>query len=87
MSLRTSDIVVNHENIKQVVDLLFPRSLYAGFGVRKGSTWKPRMIVVAALLWAVAGTSTLSDLCRSAELTRLCSDKFTPTPRKKSSCA
>lgn len=61
MSLRTSDIVVNHENIKQVVDLLFPRSLYAGFGVRKGSTWKPRMIVVAALLWAVAGTSTLSD--------------------------
>lgn len=61
MSLRTSDIVVNHANVKQVVDCLFPRSLYSKYGVRKGSTWKPRMIVAAALLWAVGGTSTLKD--------------------------
>lgn len=56
---RTSDIVINHETIKQVVDWLLAPALFAGMKVRGGATWKPRMLAVAALLWA---TSELTNL-------------------------
>jgi len=59
MSHRTSDIVVNHANIKQVIDSLFPKHSHSRLNVRDGSKWKPRMIAAAALLWATGKDSTL----------------------------
>lgn len=58
---RTSCIVVNHETIKQVADWLLPSGLFAGMKVRGHATWKPRMLAVAALLWATSEQSTLSE--------------------------
>jgi hypothetical protein len=58
---RTSNIVVNHETIKQVVDGLLAPALFAGMKVRSNGTWKPRMLAVAALLWAIADNSTLGE--------------------------
>ena len=59
MSHRTPDIVVNHANIKQVIDSAFRRDSHSRFKVRPGSKWKPRMIAAAALLWATGKDSTL----------------------------
>ena len=58
---RTSDIIVNHETLKQVVDLLLPSVLYAGMKAHGNATWKPRMLAVAALLWATSGLTNLTD--------------------------
>lgn len=54
---RTSDIVVNHRTLKQVVDWLLVPSLFASMKARGDASWKPRMLAVAALLWA-CGTTT-----------------------------
>lgn len=58
---RTSDIVVNHQTIKQVVDWLLAPALFAGMRTRAGARWKPRMLAVAALLWACSDLATLNE--------------------------
>jgi hypothetical protein len=57
---RTSDIVINHQTIKQVVDWLLPPALFAGMKVRRGATWLPRMLAVTALIWATWGLENLT---------------------------
>ena len=58
---RTSDIVINHQTIKQVVDWLLVPALFAGMQIRAGAKWKPRMLAVAALLWACSDSVNLKD--------------------------
>ena len=58
---RTSDIVINHQVIKQVGDWLVTRSVFAGMKVRRGATWKPRLLAMAALLWALGDEVNLTD--------------------------
>ena len=58
---RTSDIVINHETIKQAVDWLLPPLLFGRMKVRKGATWSARMSAVAALLWATSDRPTLKS--------------------------
>ena len=58
---RTSTIVINHQNIKQVVDWLLAPALFAGMTARGGARWKPRMLAVAALLWATSDRTNLKD--------------------------
>jgi DDE family transposase len=58
---RTSDIIINHQTIKQVVDWLFPTAVLAGMKARSDAKWKPRMVAVAALLWATSGRGNLTD--------------------------
>lgn len=58
---RTSNIVVNHQTIKQVVDWLLVPALFAGMQARSNASWKPRMLAVAALLWATSELTNLKD--------------------------
>ena len=58
---RTSNIVVNHQTIKQVVDWLLAPALFAGMKARSNASWKPRMLAVAALLWATSELTNLKD--------------------------
>jgi hypothetical protein len=58
---RTSNIVVNHRTIKQVVDLLLAPALFVGMHTRAGARWKPRMLAVAALLWACSDLLNLKE--------------------------
>ena len=58
---RTSNIVVNHETIKQVVDWLLVPALFAGMKARSNASWKPRMLAVAALLWAASDLVNLKE--------------------------
>ena len=58
---RTSNIVVNHQTIKQVVDWLLMPALFAGMKVRGTATWKPRMLAVAAIVWALSGSPNLKE--------------------------
>lgn len=58
---RMSNIIVNHQTIKQVVDWLFPAARFAGMKTRAGASWKPRMLAVAALLWAVSERKNLKS--------------------------
>ena len=58
---RTSDIVINHQTIKQVVDWLLPTAVLAGMKARGDAKWKPRMVAAAALLWATSGRGNLTD--------------------------
>ncbi len=58
---RTSDIVVNHQTLKQVVDWLLAPALFAGMRTREGARWKPRMLAVAALIWACSDLTNLKD--------------------------
>ena len=61
MSHQDRKIVVNHRTIKQVVDWLLAPALFASMKARKGASWKPRMLAVAALLWAISGDGNLKD--------------------------
>ena len=63
---KMSNIIVNHQTIKQVVDWLFPTALFAGMKTRAGASWKPRMLAVAALLWAISERTTLKGRCEEA---------------------
>ena len=63
---RTSECVTNHHTIKQVVDRLLPARTFAGMKVRQGSTWKPRMLAVAALLWGGGADRTLEGRFQQA---------------------
>lgn len=58
---RTSDIVVNHQTIKQAVDFLLAPAVFASMKARSNASWKPRMLAVAALLWATSGLTNLTD--------------------------
>lgn len=58
---RTSIIVVNHQTIKQAVDWLLLPALFAGMKARSNASWKPRMLAVAALLWATSDLTNLKD--------------------------
>ena len=57
---RMSDIVINHQTIKQVVDWLLPPALFVGMKVRRGATWLPRTLAVTALIWATLGLENLT---------------------------
>jgi hypothetical protein len=63
---RTSNIVVNHQTIKQVVDWLLVPALFVGMKARGDATWKPRLLAVAALLWAVSDLTNLKDRFQQA---------------------
>jgi hypothetical protein len=56
---RPYPLVINHPTIKQVVDWLFVPTLFAGLKGQRRATWKPRMLAVAAVLWATSELSTL----------------------------
>ncbi len=62
-----SDIVINHQVIKQVVDWLLSPALFSGMRTRKGARWKPRMLAVAALLWACSDLANLTDRFTQAQ--------------------
>lgn len=64
---KASDIVVNHQTIKQVVDWLLAPALFAGMRTRKGARWKPRMLAVAALIWACSDLANLKDRFTQAQ--------------------
>ncbi len=53
-------IVVNHQVLREVIAWLFPPALFVGMHVRKGSTWRPRMLAAAALFWATSDRATLT---------------------------
>lgn len=63
---RTPDIVVNHQTIKQAVDWLLAPALFAGMKARSNASWKPRMLAVAALLWATSDLANLKDRFQQA---------------------
>ncbi|MEK7994891.1 MAG: IS4 family transposase [Planctomycetota bacterium] len=58
---RTSPIVVNHQTIKQAADWLLPPAIFGSMKTRSNASWKPRMLAVAALLWATSGLPNLVE--------------------------
>ena len=54
-------IIVNHHVLRELIAWLLPPALFAGMHVRKGSTWKPRMLAAAALFWATSDRPTLGE--------------------------
>jgi Transposase DDE domain len=56
---RMSQSIANHQVLKQVVDWLLPPALFVGLKVRRGASWKARMLAVAALLWGASTDDTL----------------------------
>lgn len=40
---KMSEIVINHQTLKQVVDVLLPATLFRSLHFRAGATWRPRM--------------------------------------------
>lgn len=63
---RTTDIVINHQTIKQVVDWLFAPAVLAGLRARCDAKWKPRMVAATALIWAVLGYGGLTERFKQA---------------------
>jgi hypothetical protein len=62
-----SDIIINHEAIKQVVDTLIKPEVFANIKkARAGATWTPRLLAVTALLWAISGGGSLGDRFKQA---------------------
>lgn len=58
---RTSNIVVNHQSIKQVADWLLAPALFVGMKTKRTATWLPRMLAVTAVLWATGEQTNLTD--------------------------
>ncbi len=58
---RSCALVINHQTLKQVIDWLLAPRVFARLRGGKGATWKPRMLAVAALLWATSEASTLQE--------------------------
>ena len=58
---RSCALVINHQTLKQVIDWLLAPRVFASLRGGKGATWKPRMLAVAALLWATSEASTLQE--------------------------
>jgi len=63
---RTTDIVINHQVVKQVIDEIVAPALLAGIKTRSGGKWKPRMVAAVALLWAASGLQNLKDRFKEA---------------------
>lgn len=61
MPHQDTEIVIQHQAIKQVLDVLLVPALFVGIQVRKNVIWKPRMLAAAALCWALSGTATLGE--------------------------
>jgi len=59
--VKTLDIVINHQTIKQVIDWLLPSKLFTGMKTRAGATWMPRLLAAAALLWGLLGETGLTE--------------------------
>ena len=60
------DIVVNHESLKQAINLLFSAEAFRGVKARKGSQWTLRMLLVTALFWAWSKADGLKDRFKEA---------------------
>lgn len=56
---RMSEFSTNLESIRQVANEFLPPGRFAGFKTRGGATWRPRMLALAALLWATGAGETL----------------------------
>ncbi len=56
-----SQIVVNFETLKRMIDWLLKPALFSGMQVRSGSKWKPRLLAATALLWAYSDYQCLTD--------------------------
>ncbi len=63
---RTFNVCINHQTIKQVVDWLIVPAVLAGVRARSNGKWKPRMVAVAALLWATAENRNLRERFQQA---------------------
>lgn len=60
-------IVVNHRSLKQVVDWLLPPSLFTNIKAHGNALWKPRMLAMAAILWALSDGLNLKDRFKQAQ--------------------
>jgi len=67
-------IVVNHQSLKQAVNVLLSAKVFQKLKARRGSKWAPRMLVVVALFWAWSGLENLGD--RFIEARRLAGKIF-----------
>src|SRR3954470_10759894 len=56
---RSCALVINHQTLKQVIDWLLAPGVFAGLRGSRVATWKPRMLVAAALMWATSELPTL----------------------------
>lgn len=56
-----SQIVVNFETLKLVIDWILKPVLFSGMQVRSGSKWEPRLLAATALLWACSDHLCLTD--------------------------
>lgn len=52
---------INDQAIKQAVDWLMPAGMFRGMRVRRGATWKARMLAVAAFIWGCLSTGPMED--------------------------
>lgn len=52
---------INHKAIKQVGDRLMPPAAFRSETIRKGATWRFRMIAMAAFLWGCQSEGTLDS--------------------------
>jgi hypothetical protein len=52
---------INREAVKQAIDVLLPTSLFRTFAVRKGATWRGRILATAAFLWGCLNQGTLEQ--------------------------
>lgn len=59
-------IVVNHESLKQAVNILFTAKAFRGIRARTDAKWTPRMLVTVALFWAWSGCSILTGRFQEA---------------------
>jgi len=53
-------IIANYESLQEAIAWLLPPAVFANMPVRKGSKWKPRLLAIAALLWAFSDHTTLT---------------------------
>lgn len=62
----TDRIVVNHESLKQAVNVLFSAKTFQGIKIRRGGKWTPRMLVVVVLFWGWSKADGLKDRFQEA---------------------
>jgi len=76
------EIVVNHESLKQAVNLLFSTEAWQGVKARKGSKWTLRMLVTVALFWAWSKADGLKDRFQEARKLVVKIFRWLPPPGK-----
>lgn len=52
---------INHEAIKQAINLLMPAVLFRSLSIRVGATWRGRMLAVAAFIWGCLSEGPLEE--------------------------